>query len=510
MEQVMSNGDVLDYGDVKQFKIPKIERYFEQYDKTIKSERLRKVNLDKMAKHRIKHGKDFLITNPLSVTQVQNKTVKTEDGIFSPKFGYTQFDDQMGTQDAYRCQCGNLSGAIYLDESCPDCGTKVQFMDADLTVTGWIPLHDYVVINPSMYVHLSALFGKGELEEILKVTAARFSADGLPRPESDPKKRYHGLGMLYLHEHIDEILEHYAKLDTGGKRRDHYELLVENRDAIFTHHIPVYSAIIRPRIESNEKVRPFKVNTAYETIMRHYEHILAESNNKLVVLLALHGIQEQLNDIYELIVDMYSGKEGMFRSNFGGVRIDYAARSIIVPGTHLAPSEVEIPYISAVVFLELELIYLLCILDDITENEAYQIVNDSLRIFNPRIHSLMMTILKKSTTPICVLVNRPPTLSDRSIRLLQVVGISNSIEDLCMRLSPSLLDGYKGDHDGDSLAYFPLKDWRLIKTFEPTLSPKYNYISRTTGNYSDRMYFIKDYIVILSELWALGSKEQIK
>jgi hypothetical protein len=498
----MSNGDILDLGDVKQFKLPVIKRHFEKYDKAIESEKLSKANLNKIAKDRIENGKDFLITNPESVDKNGNKT---EDGIFSPKFGYTQFDDNLGTRDAYRCQCGNLAGAVLLDEQCEECGTTVQFMDADLTIMGWIPLSQYCAISPSMYTHLDILFGKGELEEVLKVNATRISVDGLMKAEADPKKPYHGRGMLYLRDHIDEIMTFYYN---NVKKKEHYDLLVENKAAIFTSFIPVYSAIIRPRIESNEKVRLFQANKIYDTIMNHYQLITNEPGNMLAILPALHEIQQEFNELYDLIIDTYAGKEGMFRSNFGGVRIDYAARSIIVPGVDLKPDEVEIPYVAGIVFLELELIYLLCILDKITENEAYQIINDSLRVFDPRIHALAQTIIDKSKTPVSVLVGRPPTLSDRSIRLLRVNKIGNSIDNLCMRLCPSLLDGYKGDHDGDSLYYIPLKDWRLIETFEQTLSPRYNYISRNTGTYSYRMEYIKDYIIVLSELWALSKDKQ--
>lgn len=501
MQEVMSNGDVVDYGDVKQFKLPEVKRYFDDYDQSIKSEQLIKVNLRKEAEKGLKSGRDFLVTNHIAIDKDGNKTV---DGIFSPNYGYTQFDNQSGRQDAYRCQCGETGGAIAIDEICAFCGTPVKFMDADLNIMGWIPLQQYVVINPSMYTHMNILFGKGELENILKLSTARWSVDGTLKDDVEPRKRYHNVGMMHLYKHIDQVLDFYRDLDTAGKKRDHYEILVENRDAIFTNYIPVYSAIIRPHIENNEKVRAFKPNKLYGMIMSQYNLIISEPDNELTIVPALHGIQQKLNDLYGWLVDTYSGKEGMFRSNFGGVRIDYAARSIIIPGIHLKPNEVEIPYISGIVFLELELIHLLCILDDITENEAYKIINDSLRIYNPRVHALMMTILKESKTPICVMVGRPPTLSDRSIRLLQVVSVGNDIDNLCMRISPSLLDGYAGDHDGDSLYYFPMKDWRLIKTFEPTLSPKYNYVSRTHGRYSERMKFIKDYILILSELYALG------
>jgi len=496
----MSNGDVLDLGDVKQFKLPKIERYFEKYGKAIKSERLVKLNLNKIAEERLKKGKDFLITNPVSIGKNNTKTV---DGIFSPKFGHTQFDDQLGTKDMYRCQCGNLAGAIFIDEICPKCGTPVEFIDADLTIMGWIPLGEYCVINPALFIHLQMLIGKNEIRNILKVDVSKMDSNGNIIYERSPKSPYAHIGMLEFREKIDEIIEFYYK--KFPKKKDIYELVMEYKDCIFTSYIPVYSAILRPLIKSDEKIRSFKANTHYDTIMKQYELISLDVGNMLTILPALFEIQYEYMELYEFIVDSYAGKEGLFRSQFGGVRIDYGARSVIVNGKDLKPDEVDIPYVTAITFLELEILYLLRRLDNITENEAYTILNRALREFNPKIHALAQNIVDRSKTPISVLVNRQPSISDRSFRLLRVRKVKDDIDDLTLSLSPSLLDGFAGDYDGDSLAYIPLKDWRLIKTFEYTLSPRYNYISRTNGKYSTRMSFIKDYAIVLSELYALSA-----
>jgi len=500
--EVMSNGDVLDLGDVKQFKLPKIKRYFKEYGKSIKSERLVKLNLNKIAEKRLKEGKDFLITNP---NYLGKNNAKTEDGIFSPKFGHTQFDDQLGTRDMYRCYCGHLAGAIFLDETCPKCKTTVQFIDADLTITGWIPLGEYCVINPGMFIHLQALIGKSELRNILKVDVSRMDSNGNIIYQRSAKSPYAHIGMMEFRDKIDEILEFYYK--KYPKKKDIYELIMEFKDCIFTSYIPVYSSILRPLIKSDDKIRSFKANTYYDTIMKQYELITLDVGNMFTILPALYEIQYEYMDLYDFIIESYTGKEGLFRSQFGGIRIDYGARSVIVNGKDLKPDEVDIPYVSAITFLELEIIYLLCKLDEITENEAYVILNRALREFNPKIHALAQNIINKSKTPVCVLVNRQPSISDRSFRLLRVRKVKDDIDDLTLSISPSLLSGYAGDYDGDSLSYPPLKDWRLIKTFDYTLNPRYNYISRTNGKYSGRMEFIKDYAIVLSELYALSTEK---
>jgi hypothetical protein len=498
--EIMSNGDIIDFGEVKQFKLPKIEKHFERYGQAVESEQLVKLNLNEEAERRIKYEKDFLITNAIAVEKNGNKTI---DGIFSPKFGHTQFDDQLGTKDMYRCRCGTLAGAIYMDEFCPKCETTVEFIDADLSIMGWIPLKEYTVINAGMFIHLQDFIGKTELRNILKVDVSKMDSNGNLRYERTTKSPYIHIGMMELREKFDEVIEFYNK--KFPKKKELYELIQEFKDCVFTSYIPVYSSILRPRIEANEKIRSFKANTHYDTIMKQYELITLDVGNILTILPALFEIQNEYMELYEFIVESYTGKEGLFRSQFGGIRIDYGARSVIINGKDLKPDEVDIPYVSAITFLELEILYLLRKLDNITENEAYMILNKAMREFNPKIHALAQNIISKSKTPINVLVNRPPSLSDRSFRLLRIRTVKNNIEDLTLSISPSLLDGFAGDYDGDSLAYIPMKDWRLIKVFEFTLSPRFNYISRTNGKYSNRMAFIKDYAIVLSELYALSA-----
>lgn len=497
--EVMSNGDVIDFGEVKQFKLQPIERHFEKYGKAIESERLVKKNLNKIAEFRMKHGDDFLITNPQSVGKNGEKTI---DGIFSPKFGVTQFDDQLGTKDMYRCQCGAVAGAIYIGKECNKCNTVVTFVDADLTRMGWIPLKKYSIMNAGMFIHVQDLIGKPNLKAILKVDVSKMNSEGRFISKPDKKNPFAHIGMIEFEERFDEILDFYLK--KYPKKREIYDLIKENQSCVFTHYIPVYSAILRPRIENNEKIRSLKANVHYDTIMRHYDAIQQDKGNLLTIVPALFEIQYEFMELYDFLVTGYSGKSGLFRSHFGGLRIDYGARSVIINGKDLRPDEVDIPYVSAITFLELEILYLLRKIDDITETEANQILNKAMREFNPKIWHLCQNIISKSRTPMSVLVNRPPSLSDRSYRLLRVKGVKSSIEDLTLSISPALLSGFAGDYDGDSLSYSPIKDWRLIKTLEPIFSPRYNYISRTNGRYSSRMAYIKDYAIILSELYSLA------
>jgi hypothetical protein len=63
---------------------------------------------------------------------ILQKGIKEMDGIHSPRFG-TDWQDENAFADRYSCECGNLIGRVYNGRKCPKCGTKVQFVDVDLS-----------------------------------------------------------------------------------------------------------------------------------------------------------------------------------------------------------------------------------------------------------------------------------------------------------------------------------------------------------------------------------------
>ena len=91
------------------------------------------------------NGRGFLITEP-PFSDV-DKSVRNMNGPRSPRYG-TSYGDSNEFMDRYRCSCGKYIGAAFEGETCPDCGTTIQYTDVDIMYTGWLNFYPYHIINP--------------------------------------------------------------------------------------------------------------------------------------------------------------------------------------------------------------------------------------------------------------------------------------------------------------------------------------------------------------------------
>ena len=94
----------------------------------VKSLRFRRVSPDEKYERLKKRGLNIDINNP----EITVNGKKPMDGIFSPLFGADS------TQDApiFTCDCHRLTGGSNVGRVCPDCGTTVRTIEADLRITG--------------------------------------------------------------------------------------------------------------------------------------------------------------------------------------------------------------------------------------------------------------------------------------------------------------------------------------------------------------------------------------
>ena len=119
--------------------------YDDKFDYTV---RLERINMDKQREIDIKSGRGFIITAPKGI----KKDVKNQDGIFSNRFGSNSIADADSYSGRYRCNCGLKRGSINHGETCSVCGTKVKYMDDDVTISGYLYLHEpYWIIHPNIY-----------------------------------------------------------------------------------------------------------------------------------------------------------------------------------------------------------------------------------------------------------------------------------------------------------------------------------------------------------------------
>ena len=92
---------------------------------------------------------------------VMTRGIKEMDGIHSPRFGTDWLDDN-AFADRYSCKCGHLIGRVFENRRCPECGTKVKYVDVNLKMFAWVDIHkpEFAIIHPLMYRKLDNYLGK--------------------------------------------------------------------------------------------------------------------------------------------------------------------------------------------------------------------------------------------------------------------------------------------------------------------------------------------------------------
>ena len=188
--------------------------------------KLVRLDLDKECEKDLSNGHGFLIKEPQPI----NKALKSDDSIFSTKFGRS-LQDENPYSHRYSCAHGCTTGSFFAvpgDSNwvCPYCGTEVKLVGDDFTFFGWIRLKpDYCVIHPLMYQSLVHFIGKDNLEAIIE-PEIELDTNGNPMSGYDKRlmkrkmnrkyrKRkasldttYAGIGMLAFRDRFDEIIEY--------------------------------------------------------------------------------------------------------------------------------------------------------------------------------------------------------------------------------------------------------------------------------------------------------------
>ena len=152
--------------------------------------------------------------------------------------------------------------------------------------------------------------------------------------------------------------------------------------------------------------------------------------------------------VFKSISDMLSGKEGVFRKNLLGKRVDYSGRSIITVGPDLKLSECGLPiYIAVKMFtpfiigklIEKKIVY--------TPKQAEKLIKER----NPTALKFLEEVIKDKY----VLLNRAPTLHRLSIEAFKIKLMPGKT----IRLHPLVCPAFNADFDGDQMAvHLPISD----------------------------------------------------
>jgi DNA-directed RNA polymerase subunit beta' len=203
--------------------------------------------------------------------------------------------------------------------------------------------------------------------------------------------------------------------------------------------------LYRRVINRNNRLKRLKDLNAPEVIVRNEKRMLQEAVDALIDNSARHGktviASTGQRRVLRSIADMLKGKQGRFRQNLLGKRIDYSGRSVIVVGPRLKLHQCGLPKTMA---LEL---FKPFVISQLIAREIVHNVRSANRYIDAG-HSEVWDILEEVTREAYVLLNRAPTLHRLGIQAFQPV----LIEGKAIQVHPLVCSAFNADFDGDQMA----------------------------------------------------------
>ena len=424
---------------------------------------------------------------------INYRTLKPEmDGLFCEKI--------FGPSKDYECSCGKYKRMRYKGMTCEKCGVEVTTSKVRRERMGHIKLATpiaHIWYSKGTPNKMSLLLGIStkELESVLYFSRYIVTDPGNTELEkgqiltdreyklyeSQYKKGFTAKmgaeGILKLLEEIDlNVLESELEyeMDTvssSQKRKKIIKRLKIVRDLILAGNrpewmiltvLPVIPADLRPMVQLdggrfatsdlndlyrrviNRNIRLQKLMSikAPEIVIKNEKRMLQEAVDALIDN-GRRGkpVVTQNNRELKSLSDMLKGKQGRFRQNLLGKRVDYSGRSVIVVGPSLKMNQCGLPKKMA---LEL---YKPFLMRELVKRELasnIKIAKKMVEEEDENVWELIEEIIKNHP----VLLNRAPTLHRLSIQAFEPI----LIEGKAIRLHPLVCSAFNADFDGDQMA----------------------------------------------------------
>ncbi len=206
-------------------------------------------------------------------------------------------------------------------------------------------------------------------------------------------------------------------------------------------------------IRNNRLKRLIEIK-APEVILRNEKRMLQEAVDSLFDnSRKSNAVKTENNRALKSLSDSLKGKQGRFRQNLLGKRVDYSARSVIVIGPKLKLHECGLPKdMAAELFKPF-------IIRKLIERGIVKTVKSAKKIVDrkdPVVWDILENVLKGHP----VMLNRAPTLHRLSIQAFQPV----LVEGKAIQLHPLVCTGFNADFDGDQMAvHVPLGNAAVLE-----------------------------------------------
>jgi DNA-directed RNA polymerase subunit beta' len=345
----------------------------------------------------------------------------------------------------------------------------------------------YVVINVGPATNAEGnVLGEGDFlteEEYMDIM------EKLPREnqyldDKDPNKFVAKMGAEALHEmlsriNLDELsyeLRHKASTETSQQRknealkrlqvveafRDANTRIVNKPEWMITRVVPVIPPELRPLVPldggrfatsdlndlyrrviiRNNRLKRLVEIKAPDVILRNEKRMLQEAVDSLFDnSRKSSAVKTESNRPLKSLSDSLKGKQGRFRQNLLGKRVDYSARSVIVVGPELKLHECGLPKdMAAELFKPF-------IIRKMIERGIVKTVKSAKKIVDKK-EAIVWDILENVLKGHPVLLNRAPTLHRLGIQSFQ----PKLIEGKAIQLHPLVCTAFNADFDGDQMA----------------------------------------------------------
>ncbi len=230
--------------------------------------------------------------------------------------------------------------------------------------------------------------------------------------------------------------------------------------------------LYRRVIIRNNRLKRLLEIKAPDVILRNEKRMLQESVDSLLDnTRRASAVKSDGNRPLKSLSDMLKGKQGRFRMNLLGKRVDYSGRSVIVVGPKLKLHECGLPKAMAAELFQP------FIIRKLIERGIVKTVKSAKKIVSKK-EAIVWEILENILKGHPVLLNRAPTLHRLGIQAFQ----PKLIEGKAIQLHPLTCTGFNADFDGDQMAvHVPLGNAAILEAQLLMLAP-HNILNPANGS----------------------------
>ena len=354
----------------------------------------------------------------------------------------------------------------------------------------------FVVIQPGIRVDKGQNYGDLLTEEEYLDILDTLPKDNQYLPDDDPNKFIAKMGAEAVHDMLQRIdldqlsfdLRNTAATETSQQRkadalkrlsvveafRDANTRITNRPEWMVMQYIPVIPPELRPLVPldggrfassdlndlyrrviiRNNRLKRLLEIKAPEVILRNEKRMLQEAIDSLFDnSRKSNAVKAEGGRALKSLSDVLKGKQGRFRQNLLGKRVDYSGRSVIVVGPELKLHECGLPKdMAAELFKPF-------IIRKLIERGIVKTVKSARKLVDKK-EAIVWDILENILKGHPILLNRAPTLHRLSIQAFQ----PKLIEGKAIQLHPLVTTAFNADFDGDQMAvHVPLSNPAVLE-----------------------------------------------